>query len=361
MAEEDDDKQHEATQKKLDDARKKGEIPRSADVLTTASYGGFLIVAASIGGKGLQEVSQVFAFLISTANEAPYTIFGGGGASFTGGLLKAIFPGLIPWLILPALIVLTLIFAQRGFVFAPDKIKPKLNRVSLLANAKNKFGRSGLFEFFKSFVKLMVYSGVLGIFLWLRMPEIVQSMVLSPALVTQLLSRLLVDFLVIVFLISASIGAIDFLWQRHEHQRKNRMSHKELSDETKQSEGDPHVKQQRRQKGYEIAMNQMLSDVSGADVIVVNPTHYAVALKWTRASGAAPVCVAKGVDQIAARIREVASENGVPIHRDPATARAIFAVVEIGHEIQPDHYEAVAAAIRFAEVMRKRARQSGAV
>jgi flagellar biosynthetic protein FlhB len=99
----------------------------------------------------------------------------------------------------------------------------------------------------------------------------------------------------------------------------------------------------------------MLADVPDADVVIVNPLHYAVALKWNRGGGGAPVCVAKGVDEIAFRIREVAAEAGVPVRRDPPTARALFAVVEIGEEIRIEHYKAVAAAIRFAEEMRKKA------
>jgi flagellar biosynthetic protein FlhB len=128
-------------------------------------------------------------------------------------------------------------------------------------------------------------------------------------------------------------------------------------DETKNSEGDPHLKQERRARAQAIAAQQMMSDVPKADVIIVNPTHYAVALKWARKAGSAPTCVAKGVDEIAMRIREVAMENGVPIHSDPPTARALHAVTEIGHEIAPDQYQAVAAAIRFADQMRDRARK----
>lgn len=116
------------------------------------------------------------------------------------------------------------------------------------------------------------------------------------------------------------------------------------------------MKQQRRQKGVEIAMNQMLAAVPDADVIVVNPTHYAVALKWDRSVGGAPECIAKGVDEIAARIRERAQENAIPIHSDPPTARALFSSVEIGEQIPRDHYEAVAAAIRFADRIKKMAR-----
>jgi flagellar biosynthetic protein FlhB len=113
--------------------------------------------------------------------------------------------------------------------------------------------------------------------------------------------------------------------------------------------------EQRRQRGQEIATNKMLQDVPTADVVVVNPTHYAVALKWDRSVGRAPICVAKGVDEVAARIRDLAHENGVPVHSDPPTARALHAEVDLGQEISQDHYRAVAAAIRFAEGIRKKA------
>jgi flagellar biosynthetic protein FlhB len=144
------------------------------------------------------------------------------------------------------------------------------------------------------------------------------------------------------------------MWQRAQHLRRNRMSRQEMVDENKDQEGDPHVKMQRRQRGQEIATNRMLQDVAKADVVVVNPTHYAVALRWNRKGRGAPICVAKGFDEVAARIREKAALAGVPLHSDPATARAIHASVQIGQPILPDHYRAVAAAIRFAEAMRKR-------
>ena len=106
-------------------------------------------------------------------------------------------------------------------------------------------------------------------------------------------------------------------------------------------------------------MQQMMTDVPKADVVIVNPTHFAVALKWNRAPGSAPVCVAKGTDHVAARIRECARDAGVPIHSDPPTARALHASVEIGQEVQPEHYKPVAAAIRFAEDMRRKVRERG--
>ena len=157
---------------------------------------------------------------------------------------------------------------------------------------------------------------------------------------------------------TAAIGVVDFLWQRHALMQRNRMTRQEMLDEMKDSEGDPHTKAQRRQRGQEIAMNQMLADVAKANVVIVNPTHYAVALKWQRGARTAPILVAKGVDEVARKIRERAAEHGVPIHSDPPTARAIHASVDLGKPIRPDQYRAVAAAIRFAQAMRTRAKGS---
>jgi flagellar biosynthetic protein FlhB len=164
--------------------------------------------------------------------------------------------------------------------------------------------------------------------------------------------QMLTQFVIAVLIVSAAIAAIDYAWQRHSHLAKNRMTRQEVLDETKRSEGDPHLKARRRQRGQELATNRMLSDVKDAAVVVVNPTHYAVALAWTPQDDTPPVCVAKGVDEIAARIREEAQIHGVPIHSDPSTARALHASVSLGDPIEREHFAAVAAAIRFAQRMR---------
>ena len=167
--------------------------------------------------------------------------------------------------------------------------------------------------------------------------------------------RLSLTFFMLVLVVALVLGGIDFIWQRSEYLRNNRMSHKEVLDESKEAEGDPHMKQKRQQKGYDIAMNQMMNDVKTADVVIVNPTHYAVALKWHRQSGRAPVCVAKGVNEIAGRIRVRAQEYGVPLHSDPPTARLLHRLINVGDEVQREQYVVVASAIRFAESMRKKA------
>ncbi len=360
MSEGDDaaEKEHEPTQKRLDDARDKGDFARSADLNTAAAYAGLLLVAMTVGGASLSQIGTLSMTLLDQADSlGPLLLSNETGP--IAGLLGAVAMAVAPWMLIPASVVLLVILAQRSLVFTPDKLSPKLSRISPLANLKQKFGRDGLFEFAKSLVKLVVVSLILGLFLVRHLPGILQSMNLSPAMATAELLRMVQQFLFVILILAGSFGALDYLWQRRQLFRRNRMSRQDLIDEAKQSDGDPHFKAQRRQRGQEIAMNRMMLDVPKADVILVNPTHYAVALKWKRNDRGAPVCVAKGIDDVAARIRAVAAEAAVPIHRDPATARAIHATVNIGQEIRPDQYRAVAAAIRFAEKMRTKARQRG--
>lgn len=354
--EDDSDKSFEATQQKLLDARKKGDVPKSVDLFTAAAYAGLFATLTLLGAEALKSAAGTLAYLLDRPAELAQMIDNGGAAPVMEAMARQISINLSPIFLIPAMAVLLAIFAQQALVFAPDKIKPKLSRVSVVSNAKNKFGRSGLFEFFKSFVKLCIYSLCVALFIRAELPKIIGSMQTNPQMIFSLLARTALSFLFMAVLISACIGFLDALWQKMEHLRKNRMSRKEVQDETKNSEGDPHLKQERRQRAMAIAQNQMLADVPTADVIIVNPTHYAVALKWSRSAGEAPVCVAKGVDEIAKSIREVAMTSGVPIHSDPPTARSLFATTDIGKEIDAEHYRAVAAAIRFAEMMRKKAK-----
>jgi len=350
------EKEHEATETKLAEARKRGDLVRSAEVNAAAAYGGLLLAALGAGAASLRSFgSAAMALLDQAETLAPQML--GTGSGLAGGVLGSLLWRLAPWFLLPMALVLGALAAQRAIVFAPEKLLPKLSRVNPLANAKQKFGRTGLFEFFKSFTKLLIIGTILGLFLADRLPRIVMTQALSPGLTATELGALLVEFLFLILLIAAVTGAVDYLWQRAEFLRRNRMTRQELLDELKRSDGDPQMKGQRRQRAVEIATNRMLADVARADVVIVNPTHYAVALKWKRGSRHAPLCLAKGVDAVAARIRERAAEAGVPVHADPPTARAIHASVAIGQEIRPEHYQAVAAAIRFAERMRQRARE----
>jgi len=348
------EKQHEPTPRKLEEARRKGEVPKSNDLVTASAWAGLALAGVAVGGAALTNAGSAGMVLLDQADRLS-TLFAEGAGAPVGGLLGRIGGALAPLFLVPFVAALVALLTQRALVFAPEKLQPKLSRISPLSNAKQKFGRSGLFEFAKSTAKLLIIGAILWVFLLARMPRILATTQLEPRPIAGELMALILEFLLLVVVVLGAIGAIDFLWQRHEHFRKNRMSHKELRDEMKQTEGDPHVKQARRQRGQEIAANRMLTEVPKADVVIVNPTHYAVALRWSRRPGSAPVCVAKGTDEIALRIREAAQAAGVPLRHDPPTARALHATVGIGDEISPEHYGAVAAAIRFAETMRRRA------
>lgn len=353
MSEDDDDKSHEPSQKRLEDARARGEIPKSTDLSTAAAYAGFVLVGLFSGTALLQQFGQAGMVLLDQPDRLAPLLFGRAPAPVAGiaaGFAKAA----LPLFVAPMLAVLLALMAQRAIHFAPEKLAMKWSRISPLATAKQKFGREGLFEFGKSLAKLLIVALILAVQLSNNAADILASLAVQPTQSVGLMLKLLLHFMVLVLITITVFGGVDYMWQWMQHRRRNMMSRKDLTDEMKDSEGDPHVKQQRRQRAQDIATNRMLQDVAQADVVVVNPTHYAVALKWSRKGRAAPICVAKGVDEVAARIRAKAAEAGVPLQSDPPTARAIYASVEIGQQIRPEHYRAVAAAIRFAESMRKR-------
>ncbi len=353
------EKTHEATPQKLEKARKKGDIAKSADLSVAAAYLGLLVAFLAFGAAIIPRAAAGLAVFLSMPDRLEGQILGPGGLAVSGGILLRTIAPLAPIFIVPLALVLASLVGQRGFVVAPDKLIPKLSRISPISGAKNKFGLSGLVEFFKTFIKMLVVAVVVGFYLNGHFGAIIGLSRAAPASLVQTIFQVLVDLLTLITVFAVLVGVADLVWQRFDHARKQRMSLQEMKDEHKESEGDPHTKSQRRQKGRDIATNRMMQDVPKADVVVVNPTHYAVALQWSRKPGSAPKCVAKGEDEVAARIREVASVSGVPIHSDPPTARAIYASVKIGQEIRPEHYQAIAAALRFAEIMRKKARERG--
>ena len=352
----DTDKSYDPTPEKLRKAREKGEVAKSTDLSVAASYAGLVLALMAVGTKTVTEFGSVLMTMLDRPDKLASLFFDGSATAPVGGVMTGVAGAVLSWFAVPFIAVILSIVGQKALVFAPSKLEPKLSRISLISNAKNKFGRAGLFEFGKSFSKLVLYSAVLAVYLNLRLPEMVASSATNAFTVVAMLAQLGMEFLVIALLIATAIGVVDAVFQHAEHHRKNMMSRKEIMDETKEAEGDPHMKGKRRQRGQQIALNQMLTEVPKADVVIVNPTHYAVALKWSREPGAAPTCVAKGVDEVAAAIRRVANENAIPIHSDPPTARALHATIEIGDEILEEHYAPVAAAIRFAEAMRQRAK-----
>lgn len=356
MSEGDDtEREHEPTQKRLEDARKRGDVPRSPDLNSAAVYAGLILALFAMGNAAIQRAGSAGMTLLGQADRlAPQ--FMQSASAPTAGLLVDFAVPFLPLLILPMVAVLLCMVAQRSLIFSVENLELKWSRISIVTSFGQKFGREGLFAFGKSAAKLLVVCILTGILLDRHVGGMMMTLQFTTGQTMVLMVRILMEFLALAMLSTLIFGGADYGWQYLQHRRRNRMSRQEMIDEHKESDGDPHMKVHRRLRGREIATSQMLQDVSTADVIVVNPTHYAVALKWRRGDRTAPICVAKGVDDIAARIREKAAEIGIPIHRDPPTARAIYASVAVGGPIRSEHFKAVAAAIRFAETMRKKAK-----
>jgi flagellar biosynthetic protein FlhB len=353
------EKSFDPTPRKLEQAREKGDIAVSQDLHAAGAYAGLAVAVLVAGSWAAGAFGSALQPFLGLADQLEGRILGPGGLMLSAAMLGAAALAALPFFLLPAAGALASLFAQQGFTFAPDKIQPKLSRISPIATAKHKFGPTGLFEFAKSTIKMLILAA-LG-FWWIadNAPRMIGLSKLDGRALGPELGATLLSLLTFIAAVALAIGVVDWLWQQFDHKRKLMMTLQEVRDEAKETEGDPHTKQARRRRAEEIATNRMLLDVPKADVVIVNPTHYAVALQWERGKARAPKCVAKGVDEVAARIRERAAAAGVPIHSDPPTARSLHATVEIGREIPREHYRAVAAAIRFADDMRRRARAMG--
>jgi len=229
----DSDKSHDPTPQKLKKARDKGEIARSTDLSVAAGYAGLVLTSLALGAQTIGSLGAGLMGLLDQPDQIAELLFSGAPqAPFGQVLLVATWP-LLPWFTVPAAAVVLSLIAQRGLIFTPTKLLPKFSRISILSNAKNKFGRSGLFEFFKSVSKLVLYSVCLGLFLKAKLPEMIGSISTGPGLAVSLLARLCIEFMLVVLLIAGGLGVVDALWQHKEHLRKNRMSRKEITDETK--------------------------------------------------------------------------------------------------------------------------------
>lgn len=342
------------TPQRLQRARREGDVPKSQDLQTAAGYLGLLLALFISGGAIALGVAEPIFELIERPDEMVGLLFAPGGGDVLFALLGSAFIAAAPLLLAPMIAALVALLAQRAIVFAPTKIAFKLSRINPIKNAGQKFGPSGLFEFLKSLFKLIAIGVLLFIIVAYTHDGFEAFILVDARSMLELLADEATTLLIAATIVVGVIAFIDVFWQQAQYIKRLRMTVQEARDEMKESEGDPHVKTARRQRARDIANNRSLEDVPRADVVIVNPTHYAVALKWSRAPGVAPEVVAKGVDLIAARIREIATENGVPIHSDPPTARALYAALEVGDEIQPEHYQAVAIAIRFADTMRQR-------
>ncbi|MEO1533070.1 MAG: EscU/YscU/HrcU family type III secretion system export apparatus switch protein [Pseudomonadota bacterium] len=344
-----------ATERKREEARRKGDLPRAPDAQTAIAYVGLAVALALDARDGTADAGASLMVLLQAPEALGARAFAG-DPSLWSKLAVDMARAIGPIVALPSLLLIAYFAATRSIVLAPDRVMPKLSRISPVENAGQKYGPHGLGEFVKSSAKLCLLLVVFAVVLLGLADWMAGTVNVEARLLTRLMEVPLFQVLAGTLLVAVSVGLADFFWQRHQHEQRLRMSPEEMKREQKETEGDPMLKARRRERAEEIATNRMLEAVPKSAVVITNPTHLAIALSWERGGARAPVCVAKGADEIAARIRERAEAAGVPVHRDPPTARALFATTPIGSEIEPEHYRAVAAAILFAEELRAKHR-----
>jgi flagellar biosynthesis protein FlhB len=335
----------EPTPRKLEQAREKGGVAKTPDLGPLASLAAAATVVALMGGWLSRNLAGELLPFVQRPQSM--TLEGAGGVEVARHAMMAAAPILAIVLLASALAGAGGHLIQTGLLFSGDKLKPDPQRVSPMAGFKRLFGVDGLVQFVKSVIKVFLTAAIGWWALKPFIPQLASLSALEPAAMlpfaAEILRRLV--FAVVAFLLV--VTAADWLWQRQRFISRMRMTKEELKEEFRQAEGDPHVKARVKQIRVERARRRMMAAVPTATVVVMNPTHYAVALKYEPGETPAPLCVAKGLDTLALKIRAVAEEAGVPVVEDAPLARALYAAVDIDDIIPPAHYEAVARIIGF--------------
>ncbi|MBC7907455.1 MAG: flagellar biosynthesis protein FlhB [Rhodospirillaceae bacterium] len=341
-----DDKTEDPTGKKLDKAREDGNIAQSAEAKIMAS----MIVALIIVGMMAPSISSRFLILLQPFIERPHAMSLDIGAMMR--LLTELAIGsakimAVPFSLVVVLALVVSVAQTKGFMWVPKKIVPDFTKLNPLTGVKRLFSVNQLMELAKALIKLSVIGALL---FWIISRHLGELQNLATIELLALLAYIHDQVYWLIFatlLVVATLAVGDYLFQHWRWMEKMKMSKQEVKDEHKQSEGDPQVKARIRSIRIQRARKRMMAAVPNADVIVTNPTHFAVALKYDTETMNAPTLVAKGADLMAKRIRDLATEHDVPIVENPPLARALFAAVELDQEVPPEHYKTVAEVIGY--------------
>ncbi len=338
-------KTEDPTAHRLADAAKKGQVPKSQEVnhvfiLSAISF--VLVFFAPDFVRSLANILRVFF-------ESPHLILMGDGD--LRAFLAVVGKTILFKMALPVLILVTAAVSanlvQAKVVISADSMKPKLSKLSPIKGAVKMVSPKSLMEFGKSAIKISIVGVVVFSIVWPKRDVLPQLMTLPLSELFMFVRSIILRILVAVIIIMILVAMLDFKYQKYEHKKGLRMSKQDIKDEAKQTEGDPMVKARIRGLRLERGRQRMMQAVPEADVVITNPTHFAVALQYESKIMEAPKLIAKGVDHLALRIREMAEENGIPVVENPPVARALYAAVELDQEVPGEHYKAVAEIIGY--------------
>ena len=343
------EKTEEPTSRKLEKAREEGQVPRSKELNTTMvllfGAGGLLAFGPWLADH-INEIAHLgFSFEREQAFDT--SVMG----NHLGASMREAALGLAPWLALVLFAALLGPIGVGGWLFSTKAIMPKLDRLNPLSGLKRMFSANSVVELVKSWAKVLV----VGFVAWLVISHYFEDAMqlarqdVEPAIAGAV--SIIMWSVIFLCASTALIALVDVPWQIYSHTKKLRMTLQEIKDEYKESEGRPEVKGRIRRLQREISQRRMMADVPTADVVITNPTHYSVALSYKSADMKAPVLVAKGTDQVALKIREIAKENNVPMMQAPPLARALYVHGKIGDEIPEGLYVAVAQVLAYVYQM----------
>lgn len=348
----DDQKTHDPTDKKLSDARAKGDVPMSGEMRHAVMFLAAIVVTGGMGSWTLARIGPLLVRLWGGADD--YPLDPDGAQNFATGMLIAMAGAMAPLFGLLLGAAMLILFVQGRPTLSWTRLTPKFSKLSPVAGFGRIFGKRALVEFVKTLAKFAVVITIAAMVTAPRLVGLDRLIDAEPRAIAQAAGTLVLHMIQSVAILVGCIAAFDFLYQRHAFLQRMKMSLQEVKDEHKQSEGDPKIKAKIRSIGIQRSRRRMMAAVPGASVVVTNPTHYAVALKYDHGAMAAPVVVAMGMDAIALRIRAIAADAGVPVVESPPLARALYASATIDRPIPTEHFKAVAEIIGYVMRLAKR-------
>ncbi len=344
--EEQDSKTEEPTETKIRDEVERGNVPFSREASAFASVAGMLLLVAFM----VRELGRSLTIMLGR-------LFGdASGWRLRNGFDAAALVGFVVWdtfrILIPLFVVLIgagllSSFMQNAPRIAPDRVKPDIQRISLVNGWRRIFGARGQVEFLKSMIKLTSIGAVITTMLQSERTNLVNALAIQPEAIPELILTIAMRLLSVVCIATVLLLAADLLWTRAWWRRDLRMSKQDIKDELKRSEGDPLKKARLRSLALDRMRKSMIAAVPKATLVIANPTHYAIALRYIKEEGGAPTVLSKGQDLLALKIREIAEQHSIPIIEDKALARSMYDSVEVDRAIPPEFYKAVAELIHF--------------
>lgn len=348
------EKTEHATPKKERDARNKGQVPQSREANGAVALLILIIFLNSFGPWFMDRFFDHYMRIMNACTE-PWTIFEPRSfMTFVAQIMwdMALMIGPIVLVVMITGVILN--YMQVGFLFTVEPLKFKLDRLNPISGFKRMFSLRSIVELVKASAKAGVMIYITYAYLKDKQAMLVNLFDMDPWLMGGLMWKTIFDIVVrnAVFLIIVAL--FDYIYARYEHNKQLKMSKQEIKEEYKQTEGDPLIKSKIKERQRQMSMRRMMQDVPKADVVITNPTHFAIAIAYNNEKDAAPRVVAKGQDLIALNIRKIAQENRVPVVENKVLARTLYQAVQIGDYVPPDLYQAVAEVLAYVYNLKKR-------